>query len=638
VRKYDPSGTLLWTRQFGTSGNDSAFDLVADETGVLVAGSVSVGGAPSSPTDAFVRKYDASGEEVWTVQFGTPAADEATAIALTAGGFCVAGWTAGALHGQTSNGGEDAFVCKCDAAGNFVWTRLLGGTMNDRASGLSVYDGDTFLATSEGFRAGSGVATGGGGFLARYDANGFAQWTRDVSAHGIDVNAGGIYACATGYSPRYLTDSVRLRRYGLDGLEDWVTEEPVYGSFFFWDDDLTAQAITAVGSRIYVAGGVSGSLRSEAGLGIQEDTFVLQFDNLGHPGWTYRVDHGGEDYARSIAYDDDRLFVAGARAVNNSGNPFAGSGNSYVATLQLGIGPVDSTPPVADAGMDQSIHVGVPVQLDGTGSSDDTSPSEALVYDWELVAEPMPGSRVTTFFRGPILSFFPNDPGEFRFRLVVTDEQGNRSQPDEVVVSSLNLAPTADAGPDQIVLVGTQTAVDGLASYDPDQDSVTYAWTIVSAPAGSAALLAGFSAWRSLQPDLPGSYVLQLVVSDAWSSSVPDSMTIVAVMPTEFAQIKLQQACAQLHAMTAASFDAPGHQESLCNQLAQIVNFIQMPNLAQAQAHLTQAIARVDGWSLRNAFDPKGQGQPHAADFVVTDAEQRAVWVLLTDSLALLQQ
>jgi hypothetical protein len=132
--------------------------------------------------------------------------------------------------------------------------------------------------------------------------------------------------------------------------------------------------------------------------------------------------------------------------------------------------------------------------------------------------------------------------------------------------------------------------------------------------------------------------VLQLVVSDAWSSSVPDSMTIVAVTETEFAQIKLQQTCALLHGMTAASFDAPGHQQSLCNQLAQIARFVQMPNLEQARMHLAEVITRADGWTLRSAFDPKGQGQPHAADFVVTDAEQRAVWVLLTDAMALLQQ
>jgi hypothetical protein len=39
VRKYDPSGTLQWTKQFGETGADWAYGMSIDETGGYVVGS-----------------------------------------------------------------------------------------------------------------------------------------------------------------------------------------------------------------------------------------------------------------------------------------------------------------------------------------------------------------------------------------------------------------------------------------------------------------------------------------------------------------------------------------------------------------------------------------------------------------------
>lgn len=68
------TGELLWTRQFGTAENDLPKDLLVDEDGNLyvlgtTGGSLSrdVSGRP----DAFLRKYDATGEVLWTRQFGS---------------------------------------------------------------------------------------------------------------------------------------------------------------------------------------------------------------------------------------------------------------------------------------------------------------------------------------------------------------------------------------------------------------------------------------------------------------------------------------------------------------------------------------------------------------------------------------
>jgi hypothetical protein len=69
-------------------------------------GQSSAGGA-----DAFVRKYDAAGAEVWTRQFGTASGDFAYSVSVGSdGSVLVAGNTDGTLPGQSSAGSGDAFV------------------------------------------------------------------------------------------------------------------------------------------------------------------------------------------------------------------------------------------------------------------------------------------------------------------------------------------------------------------------------------------------------------------------------------------------------------------------------------------------------------------------------------------------
>ena len=64
-------------------------------------------------SDAFLRKYDPDGNEVWTRQFGTSWGDSAWGVAAgPQGEVYVAGFTRGALPGQTSAGMSDVFIVK----------------------------------------------------------------------------------------------------------------------------------------------------------------------------------------------------------------------------------------------------------------------------------------------------------------------------------------------------------------------------------------------------------------------------------------------------------------------------------------------------------------------------------------------
>src|SRR5713101_2110893 len=68
-----------WIRQFGTSANDYAFAVVVSADGAEYVCGYTMGTLPDQTSaganDAFVRKYDPFGNVIWTRQFGTPSDD-----------------------------------------------------------------------------------------------------------------------------------------------------------------------------------------------------------------------------------------------------------------------------------------------------------------------------------------------------------------------------------------------------------------------------------------------------------------------------------------------------------------------------------------------------------------------------------
>src|SRR3989454_5558413 len=105
-----------------------AVGIAVDASGVYVAGSINgtlPGQTSAGSCDAFLRKHDTSGNVLWTRQFGTSGEDEAIAIAVDASGAYVAGRTSGALPGQTNAGTDGSFPYEDVAIHNAMCTRLL---------------------------------------------------------------------------------------------------------------------------------------------------------------------------------------------------------------------------------------------------------------------------------------------------------------------------------------------------------------------------------------------------------------------------------------------------------------------------------------------------------------------------------
>jgi len=93
---------------------------------------------------------------------------------------------------------------------------------------------------------------------------------------------------------------------------------------------------------------------------------------------------------------------------------------------------------------------------------------------------------------------------------------GGENPSDGAPVEITNAAPSARAGIDQTVPVGVTASLDGTSSSDPNGDSLSYKWQIISRPIGSIASLSGSNQPHpSIMPDRPGDYTIQLVVTDS---------------------------------------------------------------------------------------------------------------------------
>ena len=335
VRKYDRYGTLQWSRQFGTSGDDIVTGIAANNVaGVYVVGSTNgtfPGETNAGGMDIFATKYETDGTYSWSHQKGTAGTDElfdvdmydtgaprfvgrtdgslggdnaggydiivgsiggdqnlnvyqfggagndtATGISYyTAGTPFVSGYTDGVLGDQSSSGGQDAFLMKLNSDFTMAWVRQFGTAADDRANAVALNDAYAIVG---GETAGTldGESTSGGvdAFAATYDDSGALQW---------------------------------LRQFGTAG-----------------DDRVTGAAGTAFLPVSLFAGETSGAFSGETNAG-GTDIFAARFDIGGNRLWTDQQGTAGEDHVRDAEMD---FGLQHLYPVGDTTGAFAGQSNT----------------------------------------------------------------------------------------------------------------------------------------------------------------------------------------------------------------------------------------------------------------------------------------------------------------------
>jgi outer membrane autotransporter protein len=145
-----------------------------------------------------------------------------------------------------------------------------------------------------------------------------------------------------------------------------------------------------------------------------------------------------------------------------------------------------NTPPVANAGPDQSVNdsdgqPGESIRLDGSASSD-ADAGNVLTYQWfDLDTDQALGPASTS----PLLTVTLG-PGVHNISLSVNDDSSDSatSSANDSLIVTVNspVIPTANAGPDRSIAdsdgqPGESVTLDGSASTDTDGTIVSYEWT-----------------------------------------------------------------------------------------------------------------------------------------------------------------
>jgi hypothetical protein len=128
--------------------------------------------------------------------------------------------------------------------------------------------------------------------------------------------------------------------------------------------------------------------------------------------------------------------------------------------------------------------------------------------------------------------------------------------------TGIQYRPIANAGSTQTTFTGTVITLDGSASFDSNNDSLSYQWQVKTRPAGSSALLSAPTAAKpTFRPDVFGQYEFALTVNDGHTDSGNAATVIVNTFgpgtPT-IADTGLFK-CANLTPATALSLYLSGH-------------------------------------------------------------------------------
>ncbi|MBB4842598.1 hypothetical protein HNP55_001113 [Paucibacter oligotrophus] len=180
---------------------------------------------------------------------------------------------------------------------------------------------------------------------------------------------------------------------------------------------------------------------------------------------------------------------------------------------------VNAAPVAAISYGNARVQSGASMTLRGGASFD--ADGDTLSYSWSLLSAPAASTaRLSTSTTVDTHLNFDVD-GDYTIQLRVTDPQGAYS--DRQVLIKVGDAPPVivyDHNNWTAILGSNATANAGF-SYSPQARPLSYQWTLDSRPAGSStAIPTSSSAQLSFTPDLPGTYIASVVVSDGTLRSV----------------------------------------------------------------------------------------------------------------------
>ncbi|MGD8642514.1 MAG: PKD domain-containing protein, partial [Gammaproteobacteria bacterium] len=216
----------------------------------------------------------------------------------------------------------------------------------------------------------------------------------------------------------------------------------------------------------------SGSLDPVVIDGVGRDTdgsvVAYQWTQVGGPG----VQLIGRN-AATVTFDVPTVNVTSIITLRLTVTDDAGDTGSDEVSITV-TASVQNSPPIVQAGVDQTVNVGDSVTLSGTASDPD---GDSLTYQWHQIDGPPITLNNADTLQASFVAPQVNTASTVTVQLDVTDSNGATAS-DRIAINILpsNNAPVANAGPDRTVVVGSLVVIEGSGT-DSDGTVNGYQWS-----------------------------------------------------------------------------------------------------------------------------------------------------------------
>jgi len=400
---------FAWAKRAGGTSYDYGEGIAVDRlgnsfvTGYFQSPTITFGSTVLTnhgDADAYVVKYDASGNVRWAASVGGINIDLGLGIAVDSSG---ASYITGEFYSPTitigrmtltNRGYTDMFIVKFDAAGNVVWAKSAGNSSYDFGYSVAVdksggcyvmggFDSPTITFDSTTL-TNSNNYTNLDMFVVKYDVNGDVVWAKsagganDEISRGIAVdNFGNSYVTGFFTSPLLSVDSQTVKNNGIenifilkfDRVGNVVWAKSVGGSTY----DEALGIVTDDSGNCYVTGGFKSPAitfgRSTLTNNGGDDIFVAKFDGNGNVIWAKSAGGADDEDGQGIAVDRlgnsyiTGFFYSSQLTIGSTTLTCSGSDDIFIAKYDAG-GNVVWAQSAGDSGDDY----GSSIAVDGIGN------------------------------------------------------------------------------------------------------------------------------------------------------------------------------------------------------------------------------------------------------------------------------
>lgn len=306
----------IWTKFLGTENNEIISDLIIDNSGnIYIVGTADgdiMDQTNNGGSDILLAKFDADGLLLWVRLIGGAGNDGGSAITLDPeGNIYITGWTLSSFNSQINNGGSDFFIVKYQSNGNYLWTRIFGGSSQDS------------------------------GYDIQIDQYGYLYVVGDTNSTFPSYSE----------NNKGATDAFVVKYYSDGGVFQWIK---LIGD----TNNDYARAIAINGSTLFVAGYTYSSFGGQLNNGGQ-DAFVVELGNDKTYHWTKFIGSTEDDKAIDIIYKD-YIYITGYTSSSFDGNTNQGLKDAFISKLQGGGSPaVIWTKFVGSSGWDEAYKINI---------------------------------------------------------------------------------------------------------------------------------------------------------------------------------------------------------------------------------------------------------------------------------------